>query len=535
MRRIVLIFIATFVLFACTTPTQSTTKAVEEIDVTQLTATDIATKIKQGEITSEQVVSAYLARIEQYDSLINSVIALNPNALQEAREKDKQVSHGASLGLLHGVPVLVKDNVETKELPTTAGSLALAKNMTGRDAPIIANLRAQGAIILGKTNLSEWANFRSNDSISGWSGVGGQTRNPHSRDRSACGSSSGTGAAIAAQFAPLGIGTETNGSIMCPSAMNGVVGFKPTVGMMSRSLVVPISSTQDTAGPMTRTVADAALMLSVMAGSDAQDSATLLADEKKSDFVAGLDGDIKGMKIGVLRWAQGNRPEVTAAFNQVVDVMVSLGAQIIDIDEFTPVDGLGDQELLVLETEFKATLNAYLSNASKKVKTRSLSDLIEFNKGSERELALFDQSLLVSSLEKGSLEDEEYKAALANILSGTRENGIDKLLSDYGVDILMLPSRPAAFLIDPVYGDNYSGGSVGAGWLPAIAGYPIITVPMGDEKGLPIGVGFTSTAWDDAKVLKVGHAYEQASHKIMTPTFAASGFEVQQTVGALSK
>lgn len=534
MKHILILLLLVGGVSSCTSSTTPETTQ-PSIDVTQFTAFDIAEKIKSREITSEQVVEAYLTRIQQYDGLINSIIALNPAAIEEAIKKDQDVSDGRQLGLLHGVPILVKDNIETKELPTTAGSLALANNETKRDAPIIERLRAEGAIILGKTNLSEWANFRSNDSISGWSGVGGQTRNPHSRDRSACGSSSGTGAAIAAQFAPLGIGTETNGSIMCPSAMNGVVGFKPTVGMMSRHHIVPISFTQDTAGPMTRSVKDAALMLSVMAGSDSNDSATKLADSKKSAFAEGLNGDIKGMKIGVLRFAQGDRTAVTQAFEETIVVMQSLGAQIIDIDEFTPTDGLGANELLVLETEFKATLNDYLSDAAYAVKTRSLTDLIEFNNGSERELALFDQSLLISSQEKGSLEEDVYQSAVRDLLKSTREDGIDKLLQESGADVLMVPSRPAAFLIDPVYGDNYSGGSVGAGWLAAIAGYPIITVPMGSEKGLPLGVGFMSTAWDDATVLKVGYAYEQASNKILTPTFAQSAFELEQTASALTK
>lgn len=530
------LFVATLLMVvSCTSSTHSGHTAKPSLDVTTLTAYSVAEKIKSGELKSEDVVSAYLARIEQYDSLINSVIAVNPQALDEAKQKDVEVAQGKPLGLLHGVPVLVKDNVETSELPTTAGSLALANNNTKRDAPIIARLKAQGAIILGKTNLSEWANFRSNDSISGWSGVGGQTRNPHSRDRSACGSSSGTGAAIAAQFAPLGIGTETNGSIMCPSAMNGVVGFKPTVGMMSRTHVVPISSTQDTAGPMARTVKDAALMLSVMAGTDTHDAATALADEKKTDFVASLEGGVKGLKIGVLGFAKGSRPAITSAFDEAVEQMRALGAQIVEIEEFTPAEGLGAGELLVLETEFKATLNDYLANAAPEVSVRSLADLIEFNANSARELALFDQSLLLSSEEKGALDGQEYLDALNTILTGTRENGIDKLLKENQVDILMMPSRPAAFLIDAVYGDNYPGGSVGAGWLAAIAGYPIVTVPMGHEKGLPLGVGFMSTAWNDAQVLKVAYAYEQASHKIMMPTFAQSAFELEQTAPALVK
>ncbi|WP_242698665.1 amidase [Alteromonas sp. 5E99-2] len=510
-------------------------KSVQEYsDIGSLSGGEIANAIASHKVTSEAVVSYYLKRIQQLDGKVNSIIALNPNALAEAREKDKEIGNKKKLGRLHGVPVLIKDNIETKELPTTAGSLALALNKTERDAPIVARLRAEGAIILGKTNLSEWANFRSNDSISGWSAVGGQTRNPFSLDRSPCGSSSGTGAAIASQFAPLGIGTETNGSVMCPSAMNGIVGFKPTVGLMPRTHIVPISFTQDTAGPMTRSVKDAALMLSVMAGSDSGDKASALADKNADNYVEKLDGNIKGLRIGVLRWSQGNRPAITDAFNQAVDVVKQAGASIVDIESFDAPEGLGRDELLVLETEFKHSLNAYLADAAPDVKYRSLEEVIKFNESSEREMALFDQSLMHSSQEKPPIDGKEYQDALANILTGTREKGIDLLLKEHNVDVLMMPSRPAAFLIDPVYGDNYPGGSVGAGWLAAIAGYPIITVPMGSDKGLPLGVGFMSGAWNDAQVLQVGYAYEQGSKKIMTPTFAQSGFELDATKDGLA-
>ena len=388
-----------------------------------MTAAELAAGIRAGTLTAEAAVRTYLARIEAYDRqgpMIQSVLALNPDALAEARVLDAEARAGTIRGALHGVPVLVKDNIETKELPTTAGSLALIGNDTGRDAPIVARLRAEGAIILGKANLSEWANFRSETSISGWSGVGGQTRNPHSLDRSACGSSSGSGAAVAAQLAPLAIGTETNGSITCPAAMTGIVGFKPTVGLLSRSRIVPISSTQDTAGPMTRTVRDAALMLTAMAGSDPADAATAPADGLKADYVAALDGGIHGMRIGVLRWAEGERPAVSAAFQEALTALEARGAVLVDIAEYTPPEGLSDDALIVLLTEFKATLNAYLAEAAPAVTTRTLTDLIAFNKANAaREMALFDQSLFTGSEVTAGYQDPAYVAAHAAILKAT--------------------------------------------------------------------------------------------------------------------
>ncbi|TDF37625.1 amidase [Alteromonadaceae bacterium M269] len=533
MKNFVKALVVASVLSACSAT--STTATSPTLNVQDLTAASIAEGVSKGSLSSEAVVAAYLARIDALDHKTQSIIALNPNALQEARQLDAEARQGKLRGPLHGVPVLVKDNIETKELPATAGSLALANNDTKRDAPIIAGLREQGAIILGKTNLSEWANFRSNGSISGWSGIGGQTRNPHSLDRTACGSSSGSGAAVAAQYAPMAIGTETNGSIMCPSAMNGVVGFKPTVGMLSRTHVVPISSTQDTAGPMTRTVRDAALMLNAMSRADNADPATVQAGAKRPDFVAALDKDIKGMRIGVLRWAQGNREAITSAFNDAVKVLEAQGAELVDINEFQPMEGIGGAETLLLQTEFKHTLNEYLADAAPTVKYRTLEDLIEFNNNSDRELALFDQSLFTASQETKGIDSQEYKDAFALLMEATREKGIDALLKKHNVDVIVMPSRPAAFLIDAVYGDSYPGGSVGAGWMPAIAGYPIMTVPMGSEKGLPIGFGIMGTAWDDATVLRVGYAYEQASHKILTPTFAESAFELSQTKDGLKR
>ncbi|GLR71347.1 amidase [Agaribacter marinus] len=505
-----------------------------------LTATEQLARMQAGTITSAEIVSSYLARIEGMDRQgikIQAIIALNPSALSLAKLRDKQRNEGKLLGPLHGTVVLVKDNIEVASLPTTAGSLALQQNMTQRDAPIIKKLKNAGAIILGKTNLSEWANFRSYDSISGWSGIGGQTRNPHSLDRSPCGSSSGTGAAIAARFAALGIGTETNGSIICPAAMNGVVGVKPTVGLLSRTHIVPISVTQDTAGPMTLSVADAALMLEVMAGSDPTDAATSLADENKTSYSQQLTATIKGKRLGVLRSTQSSHPAIIEAFNESLATLESLGVELVNIDALETPDGFWDKSLKLLLIEFKQTLNHYLSNTPTINKHRTLADLILFNAQSARELALFDQSIFEQAQETQGYNDE-YEDIKQFLSDATRKNGIDKLLSEYQVDALVAPSQTPAFLIDPIFGDSFPGGNAGAGWMAAIAGYPQVSIPMGSMKGLPLNISFIGKAWDEQLLLNIAWQLEQAAPKLMMPSFAGSGFdhfETQKALAPLSK
>lgn len=492
--------------------------------ILELSASEQAKLIREGKLSSVALLSAYLARIDVLDKKIHSILSLNPNALNEARQKDADAAAGKPMGRLHGIPILVKDNIETSELPTTAGSIALANNHTQRDAPIIAKLKAEGAIILGKTNLSQWANFRSNDSISGWSALGGQTRNPHSMDRSPCGSSSGSGAAMAAQLASLAIGTETNGSIICPTAMNGIVGVKPTVGLLSRRHIVPISVTQDTAGPMTRSVEDAALMLSIMAGTDQADPYTTLADEKKRDYTKGLDQPLKGKRIGVFTAVQGKHSQIIDAFEAAAKTMQSLGAELVIIDKYETPKGFWPKALSVLKTEFKHELNLYLAEAAKEVQTRTLADVIAFNKTNEREMVLFDQSLFVDSQASNGY-DEAYQETVAFLQNATRKEGIDKLLKEHNIDAIMMPSQTPAFLIDPVYGDSFSGGSAGAGWMAAIAGYPQVSVPMGDMKGLPINLSFMGKAWDEATLLNMAHLFEKESKAIIKPTFAVGAHE----------
>lgn len=456
-----------------------------------------------------------LARIAALDDAgpqLNAVIVYEPEAPNFANE-------ASEAGMpLDGRTVLVKDNIETFEWPTTAGSLTLADNATGRDAPLIANIRANGGVIMGKTNLSEWANIRDNRSTSGWSAIGGLTRNPHATDRNACGSSSGSGAAIAAGFAWAAIGTETNGSITCPASVNGIVGFKPTVGMVSRTHVVPISATQDTAGPMTRTVHDAALLLGAMAGSDPLDPATAEADTHKTDFTTGLDDfSLAGIRIGVMRNQVGNVPGVTALFEQALSDLESQGAVLIDIEYDWP-DGFWGRSLTVLLFELQRDMAAYLGTLEDGSTPDTLADIVAFNReNSEKELRWFGQDLFEQALE--TTDEAAYRDALETNLKATREDGIDRLLAEHRVQFLVAPTTGPAWSTDLVNGDNFGGG-VGAGSLPAIAGYPHITVPMGAVERLPVGFSIFAGKWQDHEVLKAGAAYEKArTAELPTPSF----------------
>lgn len=481
------------------------------------TLPELSKALQDREVTSETLVTDYLKRINLIDRSgprLQSIIALNPDALEQAREIDKRRADGETLPSLAGIPILLKDNIETKDaIATTAGALALKDNLTNRDAPFVAGLREQGAIILGKTNLSQWANFRSNESISGWSAMGGQVRNPHILDRSPCGSSSGSGAAIAASLAAGAVGTETNGSVICPSNVNGIVGFKPSVGLVSQKYIIPISVSQDTAGPMTKTVTGAAMMLNAMATNGAN-----------TDFTKGLSKDaLRGKTVGVMRFSQGENIDILNRFNAALKVLETQGATLIDITAFSPkVDDFWGQALDVLKYEFKDGLNLYLSEAAKGVKVRSLSDIIDYNnRHPERELALFDQDLLESSNAKGPISDSEYIAARDAVQKATRDDGIDALLSQYGADMLVSPSGPLSSIIDPINGDTWPDWA-GAGYLAAIAGYPHITVPMGSVHGIPIGFSIMGGNKRDAEILAYGFAYEQASQMRVDPQYLAT-------------
>lgn len=417
-----------------------------------------------------------------------------------------------------GMPILIKDNIETADMPTTAGSMALIDNAPGRDAPLVARLRAAGFVILGKTNLSEWANIRSGASTSGWSAVGGLTRNPYAMDRSACGSSSGSGAAVAAGLAPVAIGTETDGSITCPAAINGIVGFKPTVGLVSRTHIVPISHSQDTAGPMTRTVEDAAIVLTVIAGTDPLDPATAEADAHKVDYRAALDADsLRGQRIGVARFLTGYHAATDAVFEQNLQALRDAGAILVDITEGPDMGAMGEAEFAVLMTELKVDLNAYLASTDPmQVPTRTLADVIAFNIATPRELALFGQELFILAEATGGLEDPAYIEARATSFRLAGPDGIDRLMRENDVVALVAPTTAPAWSIDVVDGDHYLGA---ASQIAAVAGYPHLTVPMGYVRGLPVGMSFIGGKWDDARILSLGYAFEQRTRARRNPAW----------------
>lgn len=462
----------------------------------------------------EAATAVFVERIGEVDDgwpRLDAVIAYDRDAAAKSMA-------AAGTGPLHGRAVLVKDNIETRDWPTTAGSLALADNRTGRDAPMIARLRAAGGVVLGKTNLSEWANIRSNDSTSGWSAVGGLTKNPHAIDRNACGSSSGSGAAVAAGFAWAAIGTETNGSITCPASVNGVVGFKPTVGMVSRTHVVPISATQDTAGPMARTVADAALLLTAIAGSDPADPATTDADRYKTDFTLGLDtASLRGVRIGVLRKQIGNDARVTAVFEQSLRDLEREGAVLVDVEWAWP-DGFWDRSLDVLLFELWRDMDTYLAGLPGETMPNTLADVVAFNRANAREeLRWFDQGLFEQALK--TTDEAAYVKARDVNLKTTREEGIDRLLREHRVAFLVAPTTGPAWVTDLIRGDNFPGG-IGGGSLAAIAGYPHLTVPMGAVENLPVGISFMGAKWQDHAILQAGAAYERArTAELPVPTF----------------
>jgi amidase len=467
-----------------------------------------------GATTSRKLVETFLARIDAIDAhgpSINSVIEVNPDALQIAGELDAERARKGPRGPMHGIPVLLKDNIDTADrMLTTAGSLALVGSRPAQDAFLVARLRAAGAVILGKTNLSEWANFRSTRSTSGWSGRGGLTRNPYALDRNTCGSSSGSGAAIAAGLAPVAVGTETDGSIVCPSSINGLAGIKPTVGLVSRSGVIPISATQDTAGPMARSVADAVALLDAMVGADPKDGATTTklrpADLDYSQFLK-ADG-LRGARIGVARNLAGFDERVDKLFDQAIEALRAQGAVIVDKVEVKGGKPLDDAELTVLHYEFKDGLNRYLATRTDVPAT--LGDLIAFNeKESAREMPHFGQEIFITAQAKGPLTDRDYRAAAAKARRLAGAQGIDAALKQHRLDAIVAPTTGPAWTTDLVNGDRYTGGA--ASQSAAVAGYPHITVPMGFVQGLPVGVSFIGTAWSEPALIRFAYSYEQAT------------------------
>ena len=478
--------------------------------------------LTQGELSSRELTEAYLARTDALDRqgpALRAVLSLNPRALEAADALDEERREGKLRGPLHGLPVLIKDNVEARELPTTAGSLALKGSQPGRDAFVTAKLREAGAVVLGKTNLSEWANFRSTRSSSGWSSLGGQTRNPYVLDRNPCGSSSGSAVAVAAGLAAAAIGTETDGSIVCPASLCGVVGVKPTVGLLSRRGIVPISHVQDTAGPMTRTVADAALLLSVLAGPDPEDEASRGATAQ--DYLAALQpGDLRGLRLGVVRSYFGKHPGADGVAEAALGSLEHLGATLVDPVDLSLQGPFKGSEYQALLYEFKHGLNRYLASLGSDAPVKTLAELIAFNdEHAETVMPYFGQEHFLAAEAKGPLSEAAYREARATCARLSREEGIDKLLSEHQLDALVAPTVGPAWVSDLVNGDHYAGSCSSPA---AVAGYPHVTVPAGLVHGLPVGLSFFSGAFQDAKLLRVAYRFEQARDPFPAPQFSPS-------------
>jgi len=483
----------------------------------------------KGELTARELARLYLERIEQIDHngpKINAIIETNPDALAIAAALDRERAEGRVRGPLHGIPIVLKDNIDTHDGMTTAsGSLALQGSIAPQDAFITARLREAGAVILAKANLSEWANFRSTHSVSGWSSRGGQARNPYALDRSPCGSSSGSGAAVAANLCAAAIGTETDGSIICPSQTNGIVGIKPTLGLVSRSGIIPIAHSQDTAGPMARTVADAAALLGALAGADPRDPATNASQEPGrafSDYTAFLDADgLKGTRIGVARNFSGYNPRTEAIFEQCLAVLKNLGAELVDPANIETEKQLGEHEIEVLYYEFKADLNAYLSTLGPGAPVHTMEEVIAFNeKNREQVMPYFGQEQMLKAQEKGPLTEEAYLKALETGQRLARAEGIDATLQKHNVQALVAMSGDPAWLIDFVNGDSSGGGSCTT--PAAVAGYPHITVPAGQVCGLPVGLSFFGGAWSEPVLIKLAYAFEQATKARCAPQFLST-------------
>jgi amidase len=490
----------------------------------ELTITQLQQGYKEGKFTINQVVADYLARIEAIDKKgpsLNSIICINPDALQIAQELDKEMATGKVRGPMHGIPVILKDNIDTHDrMPTTAGATALRNSYPQNDSRVAKKLREAGAVIIAKSNLSEWANFRSDNSSSGWSGIGGQTKNPYVLDRNPCGSSSGSGVSVSANLCIIAIGTETNGSIVCPSNNNGIVGIKPTVGLISRSGIIPISFTQDTPGPMGRTVEDAVISLGALTGIDSTDSKTLASQGKSlTDYTKFLKRDgLKGKRIGLLKNELGFSVKVDTLIRQAVAYMKSQGAEVVEI-EAPKGGGYSAASYQVLLYEFKDGLNKYFASLGANTPVKNLKELIEYNKKDSTELRYFDQKIFETADAKGDLESSEYRKAFAKMLKATREEGIDKMMNDNKLDALMGPTGSPAWKTDLILGDHFVGGSSS---LAAISGYPAITVPVGFIENLPVDVTFFGRAWSEAVLIEIAYSYEQGTKHRRAPKFIAT-------------
>lgn len=498
------------------------TQLAFELD--EATITSLQEKLSTGKYTSEQLVALYLKRIESIDKnglALHAIIEINPDAISIAKQMDTERNEGKSRGALHGIPVVIKDNIDTADkMQTTAGSLAMEGNFASKDAFIVKQLRAAGAIIIGKTNLSEWANFRSTRSTSGWSGRGGQTKNPYILDHNPCGSSAGSGAAVAANLCVVAVGTETDGSIVCPASVNGIVGIKPTVGLVSRSGIIPISKTQDTAGPMARTVKDAAILLGVLAGIDTQDFITNESKGKSAtDYTQFLDlNALKGKRIGIEKKPQGQNKYINALLENAIAVLKQKGATLIEIDYIEKINALGDAEFEVLQYEFKDGLNQYLATSNAKVK--SLKEVIEYNSTNEdKSMPYFKQETLESSNLKGGLNDKKYQEAVDKSHNGSKKI-LDAVFQEHQLDAICGITMGPSCSIDLIYGDRWGGYSL---TMPAaVSGYPHVTVPTGKVYDLPVGLSFFGTAYSEANLIAIAFAYEQATKHRVKPEFKKS-------------
>jgi amidase len=507
---------------------------LKPFELDEITIAELREGMKSGKFTARSLVEKYTARISEIDKAesgnggapgpaLNSVIELNPDALGIAEGLDKERKAKGPRGLLHGIPVLIKDNIATADgMMTTAGSLALVGAKAPKDSFVVQKLRAAGAVILGKTNLSEWANIRSSHSSSGWSGRGGLTKNPYALDRNPCGSSSGTGAGISANLAAVGIGTETDGSIVCPSSSNGLAGIKPTVGLLSRSGIIPISHSQDSPGPMCRTLRDAAILLGALTGTDPEDTATAAsAGKSQMDYAQYCDPNgLKGVRVGVARKYFGFNDAVDRLMEQSLDVLKKQGATVVDPADIETFGKFDDTELLVLLYELKADLNAYLARLGPNAPVHTLKEIIDFNeRNRQKEMPYFGQDLFIKAEAKGPLTEKEYIDALAKNRQLARIEGIDALMDKHQLDAIVAPTGGPAWLTDLVNGDHVAGGSSNAA---AVAGYPNINVTAGFISGLPVGISFFGRAWSEPMLIKLAYSFEQATKARQAPRFLAT-------------